>query len=233
MCGLQPLQGNVMSSSQIYGDCHVVMCDKGHVVNKVDDTETYDDGNGCTNNVCMNGVASNPVKTENDSKCGLNNYCSAKGACVECRDEGDCMSPTPKCQGNRCVMATCTDGMMNGAETDEDCGGVCAPCGDGKLCDMALDCVSSACSIKPGEGSKTCHHDCADGVKNGTETGADCGGKDCVKRCATGFGCLTPADCKGGVCKVGLCLDPTCNDGVKNGTEADIDCGPSCAACPI
>ncbi|MCZ2102567.1 MAG: M12 family metallo-peptidase, partial [Chitinophagales bacterium] len=45
---------------------------------------------------------------------------------------------------------------------------------------------------------------CNDGIKNGKETGIDCGGPDC------------PA-----------C--PTCNDGIKNGKETGIDCGgPDC-----
>jgi endoglucanase len=49
---------------------------------------------------------------------------------------------------------------------------------------------------------------CTDGVKNGTETGVDCGGS-----CAA---CPTT---------------PSCTDGVKNGTETGVDCGGSCVAC--
>lgn len=46
---------------------------------------------------------------------------------------------------------------------------------------------------------------CTDGVKNGTETGIDCGG-DCT-----------------------AC--PTCTDGVQNGDETGVDCGGDCTAC--
>ncbi|WP_194765706.1 family 16 glycosylhydrolase [Tamlana sp. I1] len=46
---------------------------------------------------------------------------------------------------------------------------------------------------------------CIDGVKNGTETGVDCGG-DC-EPCAT------------------------CDDGIMNGDETGIDCGGNCDAC--
>jgi hypothetical protein len=49
---------------------------------------------------------------------------------------------------------------------------------------------------------------CTDGVKNGTETGVDCGGS-----CAA---CAPVA---------------SCTDGVKNGTETGVDCGGSCVAC--
>ena len=47
---------------------------------------------------------------------------------------------------------------------------------------------------------------CTDGIKNGSETGIDCGG-DCTA-CAT------------------------CNDGMQNGTEIDVDCGGDCPDCP-
>jgi len=49
---------------------------------------------------------------------------------------------------------------------------------------------------------------CSDGIKNGTETGIDCGGS--CPACPT---------------------TPTCSDGIKNGTETGIDCGGSCPAC--
>jgi len=46
---------------------------------------------------------------------------------------------------------------------------------------------------------------CTDGIKNGNETGIDCGGS-------------CPA-----------C--PTCSDGLKNGNEIEVDCGGSCPPC--
>jgi hypothetical protein len=54
--------------------------------------------------------------------------------------------------------------------------------------------------------SGTSSANCTDGIKNGSETGIDCGG-------------TCPA-----------C--PTCNDGIKNGNETGIDCGGTCPACP-
>ena len=50
---------------------------------------------------------------------------------------------------------------------------------------------------------------CNDGIKNGAETGIDCGGPNCPP-----------------------C--PTCTDGIKNGAETGIDCGgPNCPPCRI
>jgi len=50
---------------------------------------------------------------------------------------------------------------------------------------------------------------CEDGIKNGDETGIDCGGSNC-------------SPCR---------PVPSCNDGILNGDESDIDCGGS--TCPI
>lgn len=51
---------------------------------------------------------------------------------------------------------------------------------------------------------------CTDGIKNGNETGVDCGG--------------TCPPCP---------VLPTCTDGIKNGTETGIDCGGNCKPCSV
>jgi hypothetical protein len=76
-----------------------------------------------------------------------------------------------------------------------------------------------------------------DGVKNGSETGVDCGGPVamCATRCPPGQGCGTGSDCTSGVCTGGLCQMPSCTDNLKNGSETDVDCGgsgsPMCPRC--
>ncbi len=71
---------------------------------------------------------------------------------------------------------------------------------------------------------------CTDGVKNGSETGVDCGGScpacaTCTDRIKNGS--ETGVDC-GGSCPA--CA--TCTDRIKNGNETGVDCGGSCPACP-
>jgi hypothetical protein len=67
-------------------------------------------------------------------------------------------------------------------------------------------------------------------VKNGSESGKDCGGS--CSPCAAGLGCAAPADCQSGVCSGGVCKAPSCGDGVKNGLESDKDCGgAACSPC--
>ena len=75
---------------------------------------------------------------------------------------------------------------------------------------------------------KTCNT-CHDGIKDGKETAADCGGGFCPK-CADTLACVVNIDCLSGICIDNVCK-PSCGDGVKNGTETDIDCGGSCSPC--
>jgi len=60
-------------------------------------------------------------------------------------------------------------------------------------------CGQNICPGKKTDGICTCH----DGIKNGTETGVDCGGP-CPVACVT------------------------CSDGIQNGSEEGVDCGGSC-----
>ena len=61
----------------------------------------------------------------------------------------------------------------------------------------------TSCDDETGTGGASCFN----GIKDGTETGVDCGGPDC-----------------------GPCA--TCDDGIKNGQEIGIDCGgPDCEPC--
>lgn len=73
---------------------------------------------------------------------------------------------------------------------------------------------------------------CFDGVKNGHETGIDCGGTECGL-CPSGQGCESGGDCLSGICNAGICEDPSCSDGIYNGFETDVDCGGFCNPCPI
>lgn len=72
---------------------------------------------------------------------------------------------------------------------------------------------------------------CANGKRDGDETGKDCGGS--CSACADGEGCKTGADCVSKVCSSGgLCLAPACDDKVGNGGETDTDCGgETCGGC--
>jgi|GEM_PF-711674 len=99
-----------------------------------------------------------------------------------------------------CEMAadvSCRNGVLDGDETDLDCGGSCGFCEHGARCARDLDCYSQVCNwgfCQPPA--------CDDRAKNGDEEGIDCGGS-CAATCCG----LTIAACPG----YGFsCVDDVC-----------------------
>jgi hypothetical protein len=119
--------------------------------------------------------------------------------------------------------ATCTDGVLNGEETDVDCGGFCPACAQGQHCAVSSDCAYSWCNA--GVCSPA---NCTNGVKDGIETDVDCG--ELCPGCAVGRACTYDSDCQSKVCAGGTCADH-CHNGVKDVDESDVDCGGSCGGC--
>ncbi|MGZ3456797.1 MAG: hypothetical protein ACXVEF_44740, partial [Polyangiales bacterium] len=68
-------------------------------------------------------------------------------------------------------MPSCTNGLIDGDETDVDCGGSCGKCDPGRGCASASDCAGGVCSK-----GLCAAPSCTDGAKNGDETDIDCGG---------------------------------------------------------
>ena len=87
---------------------------------------------------------------------------------------------------------------------------------------------------------------CNDGIKNGSETGVDCGGS--CPRCANGQGCASRNDCASALCSGGTCQGctespDTCGDvngaacfctGESRACSNGVTSGPVqvCEACP-
>ncbi len=181
------------------------------------------------------------------------------------------------CRSGACykLAASCSDDAQNGDETGIDCGGSCRICwqepprnsrGDCRhFCDstyatgLASDSdyyarCNAVCNSLPSESASntttTTYPICTDGVRNGEETGVDCGGR-CPRYCrepppTTERGrCFSFCDrysasdpeyfneCRA-ICERAFpssAASPNCADSIKNGQETDIDCGGSCAAC--
>src|ERR1700759_4869259 len=74
---------------------------------------------------------------------------------------------------------------------------------------------------------------CNDQIKNGNETGVDCGGGTCGP-CDIGESCNADSDCDkfDALCRGGTCTPTDCTNGIKGQQETDIDCGgPMCSKC--
>lgn len=71
---------------------------------------------------------------------------------------------------------------------------------------------------------------CNDRIKNGEETGVDCGGT--CGRCNIGDGCRVNEDCDDSNCVNRTCTAFACSNAMKTEAETDVDCGgPDCRKC--
>jgi Alpha-L-arabinofuranosidase B (ABFB) domain/Ricin-type beta-trefoil lectin domain-like len=103
--------------------------------------------------------------------------------------------------------ARCDDGLVNGDETDVDCGGrACIPCEAAERCLMGTDCGSAICT------NQVCQPpSCVDLARNGDETDVNCGGS--CPPCSVGRGCEVGTDCASSSCAGSTCTVPQC-DGI-------------------
>lgn len=139
------------------------------------------------------------------------------GSCGNCPKDKVCM------YGFCLDKFSCSDGKMNGTESDVDCGGICGACALGKDCNFDYDCQSGLCKA----GTCTNPANCTNGKQDGTETDEDCGGN--CPPCEVGRKCEDGADCISGLCSSGLCEECSaeCTD-----KECGFDgCGGSCGTC--
>lgn len=164
---------------------------------------------------------------EPDTRPGCSPTCEVNEPCVEDRD---CQTGVCDLGGEAtgvCAAPSCSDGVENGDETGEDCGGSCAPCDPGADCRGPSDCETGVCD------NSTCQEaTCSDGVQNGGERDVDCGG-GCGK-CGMGQSCMDDSHCESGYCdqEDQTCQAPRCDDEVRNGDETDVDCGGAmCSGC--
>lgn len=124
----------------------------------------------------------------------------------------------------------CRDRVLDGGESDVDCGGACLACPGGARCAVDGDCQSRQC-----RGGVCAAPSCSDGVQDGGEPAVDCG-YGC-SACPPGSSCRSDGDCTTGYCAgdeffaLGACRVPLCSDGVRDNDETDVDCGGHCPGC--
>ncbi len=103
-------------------------------------------------------------------------------------DSGECARAT--------VVDTCHDRILDGDESDVDCGGSCAlACPAGEACRTVADCQTAGCD------SGHCRApSCSDGIRDGIESDVDCGDLAGCAKCAVGQVCVVATDCASGTC---------------------------------
>ncbi len=155
---------------------------------------------------CIDGVRN---QDETDVDCG-GAMCPRCAPGRMCDGADDCMSMICDAPSGLCNAPGCGDRVLNGMETDLDCGGgACIGCADGLRCVANRDCLSGVCT-----GGVCQVPTCTDTVFNGAETDVDCGGPTTCPRCITGRRCDATSDCATDTCDMGYCGGAAmCNSG--------------------
>jgi hypothetical protein len=174
----------------------------------------------CVGNVC--GVEQAPA----GSVCaeGGGTLCDGVGNCVVCITDGDC-AMAERCDNNACVPVTCTDSILNGDETDVDCGGSCNPCPNGDGCLVFGDCESKLCIGGGGGGGgaggsgggsgfgacTACSNDgeCSPAPNTWCDTSNN--GGTCTDQKMDGQSCNIANECLSNSCADGVCCDTACD----------------------
>ncbi|MEQ9321072.1 MAG: hypothetical protein RIF41_18055 [Polyangiaceae bacterium] len=209
-------------------DCPSGVCDasSGSCLECATDADC--DGQRCDEGVC--------VECLSDDDCP--GRCSAR-RCVECVEDSHC--DPPHCLDEQCVACVvesdcepsftcdeelhvckhghCSDKMPHPNETDDDCGGVCPPCGVDGVCVDGDDCASGICVdqvCQPCQDSTNCPPD------------AYCDGRVCAPRRPLGASCADISDScvVGAECSQGVCCETAC-DGTCEGCSEFITGQPS------
>lgn len=144
---------------------------------------------------------------ESATDCG--GLCSKCPNYIACNTDSDCQSgycgKSPNYKNYCKPLPSCYNDIMDGTETDVDCGGNCPQCRAFFRCKKNDDCDTGFCGDNSplqnaNAGLLRCRSDsCFDGILSGTETDVDCGGL-CGK-CYSYSGCKVPEDCRSGECK--------------------------------
>ncbi len=225
--------GDTCANGVLDGDESDVDCG-GSCSNLCGDGDNCGGNEDCASDLCSDaGICVSP-SCSNDVRDGDETDVDCGGSCPDGCGEGEGCEVDEDCMSANCLDdgtcgpagSACDDAMLNGEETDVDCGGPdCDPCDTGETCMEGTDCASGLCE------DMTCTEpSCDDGAQNGDETDIDCGGEAC-EPCGPGLMCTDGSDCTSGICNEdGTCAPPSCDDGVQNGDETDVDCGGSCGS---
>jgi hypothetical protein len=139
------------AGQQIAGDCHRWECDsQGGTINRIYDSDPFDDSNDCTSNTCSSGTPLNPPSSPGTA-CSSSGgtACDGAGTCVvcACATFGMTCGPGP----GACGSLNCNNEKQDGTETAMDCGGsqtsCITRCANADACLLSSDCQSGRCPL--------------------------------------------------------------------------------------
>jgi hypothetical protein len=218
-CLFAPLDdGPIPGATDAPGDCRKPVCVGGkEVPNAIDDTDVPKTASDCDQEVCTQGVPSNPpIAAGQACSAGGGRVCDGQGACVACDTEADCtdLPPSDACQTRTCDKHACSSVFVAKdtpvpTQTPGDCQSV--------VCDGAGKQVSKADDTDVPVDNNPCTQDvCTSGVPSNPPVPLDpkvaCGNNSFCDGAGNCIGCNAPADCGGAsdACKTVTCKSHVC-----------------------
>lgn len=252
-CGMTYEADDKVIAAQTAGDCLEQRCDGAGKIKAAHlDGDVPVDGKECTDDVCSNGIASNPPTAINTT-CAAG-YCDGNGACGQCNVAAHCGAPANPCLSAVCNAHQCgTQPVANDTPTGNQTPGDCKKevCIDGVAKDVinagdlpaGTTCKYGVCNgMTPGYGLAKLGATCTE------NNGKACDGAGACVACTNNTHCTAPDTC--GADHTCSCVPTTCAalgktcgspgngcganlscGGEKNGSETYKDCGGDPAAC--
>jgi hypothetical protein len=221
MCGVSNAASGTDAGTQTAGDCHKNVCNgTGGVIAAIDNTDIRVDGNSCTSDLCVSGVATNPpVATGTACAQDGGSFCNVAGACVQCLVASTC----PGGPDTACHTRTCTSGTCGVSNTSAGTLVTNAPLGNchKDVCDGYGNVTTVVDNTDVTVDGNLCTSDlCTNGTPSNPPlvTGTSCGPSLICDGAGACVGCVTAADCPG--------TDTTCS----HRTCTNNQCGTSPAA---
>jgi hypothetical protein len=251
-CGVAYETNDKLLATQTPKDCLERRCDGAGNVKKVSlDSDLPIDGNECTDDVCSNGVASNPPKPSTTT-CETG-YCDGSAACVQCNVPTQCPA-AGTCKERTCDNHVCgTKPVPDNTPTSNQEAGNCKTnvCIGGEPKDVveAGDIpAGTQCNVGACNGSTPGHSVAKAGAACSESGGNVCDGAGACVGCMVNSDCTSPDTCSANhTCS---CVPKSCADlgktcgmpsngcgtnlscgGTKNGSETALDCGGDPNAC--
>lgn len=202
------------------------------VTSCADASECPGDDTECSQATCVDGEC-DAERAPEGTECA-EGVCDELGVCVECLANDHC-DGEELCRDNKCVPRSCADGVINGDETDIDCGGdECNRCDYGELCGNDDDCRTLHCAAGVGEDGAALCGFCSENSQCKASHFCDKSTGYCVDKLANGKVCTLDRQCASGQCVDGVCCDTACDGFCETcgGYEGSFPAG-TCSANPF
>lgn len=211
----------VVIANQVPGDCKKVVCDgKGAQTKINDDADVKVDGFECTEDICTNGVPTNPNLPLN-TPCGnnLGLTCDGNGQCRGCKADSDCFVGVMPCASAICNADGVCDMIFEPNGTFLPAADQTAANCKVRVCDGAGNVIDIPDPNDAQDDGNECTADTCNGASTvhlPKQVGAACNGNSqcdgaghCLGRIADP--CSADGECASGHCSDGVCCESTCS----------------------